>query len=219
MHIRSFNTAGLAGMVGMIVAVLTYSPAYAQNDKLSGFPAMVLGGQTAKATIVQFSVPFDNLIRLADKDVSLGKTTLDEIQTLAGGSVHGHSSSSARTAWLCYEITGDNLPRRIWFISDGMNKKKGDGAILNLIAAEVITDKSAKCRQPRIVLSNLKLPIPALKDDKRTLEERLGKVKAKQFARYSNEHKVSGETVEQSLVYRLDGDRITGVAFSQATAQ
>lgn len=89
MHIRSFNTAGLAGMVGMIVAVLTYSPAYAQNDKLSGFPAMVLGGQTAKARIVQFSVPFDNLIRLADKDVSLGKTTLDEIQTLAGAAFMG----------------------------------------------------------------------------------------------------------------------------------
>ncbi len=219
MHIRSFNPAGLVGVVGMIFAVLTCSSANAQNDKLSGFPAMVLGGQTAKATIVQFSVPFDNLIRLADKDVSLGKTKLDEIQALAGGAVQGHSTSSGKTAWLCYEITGDNLPRRIWFISDGLNKKKGDGAILNLIAAEVITDKSAKCGQPSIDLSNLELPIPALKDDKRALEKRLGKVKAKQFARYSNEHKVSGETVEQSLVYRLDGDRITGVAFSQATAQ
>ncbi|MBJ6134502.1 hypothetical protein JAU75_16795 [Ochrobactrum sp. Q0168] len=219
MHIRSFNTAGMVGVAGMIFAVLSYSSAHAQNDKLSGFPAMVLGGQTAKATTVQFSVPFDNLIRLADKDVSLGKTTLDEIQAVAGGTVQGHTASSVKTAWLCYEITGDNLPRRIWFISDGMNKNKGQGAVLNLISAEIITDKSAKCAQPRIDLTNLKLPIPALKDNKQALEERLGKVSAKQFARYSNEHKVSGATVEQSLVYRLDGERITGVAFSQATAK
>ena len=212
MHIRSFNTAGMVGVAGMIFAVLSYSSAHAQNDKLSGFPAMVLGGQTAKATTVQFSVPFDYLIGLADKDVSLGKTTLDEIQAVAGGTVQGHTASSVKTAWLCYEITGDNLPRRIWFISDGMNKNKGQGAVLNLISAEIITDKSAKCAQPRIDLTNLKLPIPALKDNKQALEERLGKVSAKQFARYSNEHKVSGATVEQSLVYRLAGEPITGVA-------
>lgn len=114
---------------------------------------------------------------------------------------------------------GDNLPRRIWFISDGMNRKKGQEAILNLISAEIITDKSAKCGQPRIDLTNLTLPVPALKDNKHALEERLGKVSAKQFARYSNEHKVSGATVEQSLVYQLDGDRIIGVAFSQAAAK
>jgi len=219
MHIRSFNPAGLVGMAGMIFVVLSCSSAHAQNDKLSGFPAMVLGGQTAKATTVQFSVPFDNLIRLADKDVSLGKTSLDEIQAVVGGTVHGHTTSSLKTAWLCYEVTGDNLPRRIWFISDGMNRKKGQEAILNLISAEIITDKSAKCGRPRIDLTNLKLPVPALKDNKHALEERLGKVSAKQFARYSNEHKVSGATVEQSLVYQLDGDRIIGVAFSQAAAK
>ncbi|KAB2662322.1 hypothetical protein F9K91_22805 [Brucella tritici] len=219
MNIGSGKMAGLAVVIGTIFTVSVHSPAQADNDKLSGFPAMVLSGETATATVVQFSVPFDNLISLADKDVSLGKTSLEEIQSVAGGTVHSHTVSSVETAWLCYEIKGDNLPRRIWFISDGLNKRKDQGAVLNLISAEFATDKAVKCDQPRIDLTSLKLPIPALKDDKRALEERLGKVKAKQFARYANERKVSGATVEQSLVYRLDGDRITGVAFSQATAK
>src|SRR5690606_4521796 len=142
MNIGSFKTTGLASVVGTILAGLVHSPALAQHDKLSGFPAMVLGGETATATVSRFSVPCDNLIKLNNKDVSLAKTSLEEVQVVAGGTIHSHAVSSVKTAWICYEIKGDNRPRRIWFISDGLNKKKGEGAILNLISAELATDKA-----------------------------------------------------------------------------
>ncbi|PQZ29343.1 hypothetical protein CQZ93_03535 [Ochrobactrum vermis] len=190
----------------------------ADGYKLTGFPALILGGGTATAT-VQYREPFQNLVKIGSVDVSLGATSLAQIREILGGSTHMREALGLKTSWLCYEITKDNLSRRIWFISDGFSNQEAKKAILSLIATEVADDKAQDCSTPKIDLTEIVLPVPALDDDRKKLEDRFGATDAKKFIRYANEQRNSEAIVKQSLVYRLDGDQITGVGFSQATAR
>lgn len=186
--------------------------------RLSGFPSLVLGGQTANAELHQFDEPFDNQIYAGSLQISLEMTTMADIQKSLGGELQSHTALGVDTTWLCYELAVDGLKRRIWFISDGQ-RNKSDNDFVNFISTEEINDHVQGCEAPRIDLTELTLPVPTLKDSPDTLQNRFGASIDQGLIRYSNElTSKAGEVTVQSLVYRVQDGKIDAIAFSQATA-
>ncbi len=186
------------------------------EDRLTGFPFLVLSGQTVIAPLHQFKTPFDNLITIGTLKISLEKTALDDIHSVVGGTLKSRKSPGASTSWLCYELTTDNLKRRIWFVSE---RTSTDLDVVNLISTELINDHTSGCDTPKFDLTSIVLPIPTLKDNTQALRKRFGTVPKGGLVRYANEQKQqNGQITVQSLVYRVQDGKIDGIAFSQATA-
>ncbi|WP_169717364.1 hypothetical protein [Brucella thiophenivorans] len=190
------------------------------EDRLAGFPSLVLGGQTTTAQNQQFQSPFDNLIDAGSFKIVLEKTAMADIRDTFGGSLQSHTLPDASASWLCYELIDNNLKRRIWFIAEGVNPSGGCPTPVNFVSTELVDDHIKGCDAPNIDLAAIVLPVPALKDDSQMLGERFGAVPENGMVRYSNERRnENDETIVQSLVYRLQGGKINAIAFSQATSQ
>lgn len=207
---------------GIITAAISFAmltTAFADRASLSGFPSLVIGGQTAHAPIHQFDKPFDNLISAPPLLISLEKTSIAEISDAFGGRVQSRILPDASTRWLCYEVTADNVRRRIWFIAQGAEQNSDDAEIVNFVSTELATDHIPECDAPRQDITKIVLPVPTLKDDVEALKERFGTEPKEGFVRYANEQKQeNGQVRVQSLVYRVHDGKIDGIAFSQATS-
>lgn len=196
---------------------LCWSTAWAENNKIDGFPARVLSGETASpATVIHFRSPFENKITIDGRSISLGETHLNDIKTVAGGTIHHKDEAEMHRAWLCYDLTGQVLPRRIWFIAQSETSQIKD-YILTTVSAEVTKTPNDSCSPSTLDLSALALPVPGLRDTSSALKLRFGQDAKTEIVRYANEHSVGKTIVRQSLVYQLDGSQIIAVAFSQTS--
>lgn len=219
-HLDLTRTITFAVFIGVAFAgILGVTAISAAEDRLSGFPSLVLGGQTATATFHQFEKPFDNQIVAGSFKISLEETDMHDIREAFGGTLQSRSLSDAAASWLCYEMSADNLKRRIWFVAEGTGHKPGDAAIVNFVSTELVNDHIAGCDAPKVDLTAIVLPVPTLKDDWQVLEKRFGPVSKEGLVRYSNNRaNQNGKTTVQSLVYRLRNGKIDAIAFSQVTS-
>ncbi len=189
------------------------------GERLAGFPSLVLGGQTTRAQLHQFEMPFDNIIDAGSFKISLEKTKMNDIRNVLGGRLQSRLLPSASASWLCYEMISNNLKRRIWFIAEGAVPDDGGATAVNFVSTELVDDHVDGCEAPNMDLTAIVLPVPTLKDDRETLEKRFGTVPEDGMVRYSNERTDDkNQTTVQSLVYRLLDGKIDAIAFSQATS-
>lgn len=192
----------------------------ASDDKLSGLPSLVLGGQTATAQTLQFETPFNNLVNAGSLSIVLEKTTLAEVHAAFGGKIRSRSVEDLSIGWLCYELSTGDLPRRIWFVANGRNAAAPAEKQVTFISTEEVYSDADTCDTPTVALAPLLLPVPTLKDGTADLEKRFGAAPKQGMVRYS--HQQPGEqntTVMQSLVYRLKDSQIDGIAFTQVTSK
>lgn len=192
----------------------------ASDDKLSGLPSLVLGGQTATAQTFQFETPFNNLVNAGPLSIVLEKTTLDEVKAAFGGNIRSRSVEGLSIGWLCYELATGDLPRRIWFVANARDAATPAQKPVTFISTEEVSGNTDKCDTPTVALAPLLLPVPTLKDGAADLEQRFGAAPIQEMVRYA--HEQQGEqntTVLQSLVYRLKDGKIDGIAFTQVTSK
>lgn len=206
--------------IAAILLSLTSTELAASDDKLSGLPSLVLGGQTATAQTLQFETPFDNKVNAGSLTIVLEKTTLDDVKATFGGTVRSRSVEGLSIGWLCYELSTGDLPRRIWLVANGRDADAADKKPVTFISTEEVSGAADKCDTPTVALAPLLLPVPTLKDGTDALEKRFGAAPKQGMVRYS--HQQPGEqntTVMQSLVYRLKDGLIDGIAFTQVTSE
>lgn len=207
-------------IAAVCVAMLGTIQFAAGEDRLAGFPSLVLGGQTTRAQLHQFEMPFDNIIDAGSLKISLEKTKMNDIRDAFGGRLQSRTLPDASASWLCYETISNNLKRRIWFIAEGVVPDDGGATAVNFVSTELVDDHVDGCEAPNMDLTAIVLPVPTLKDDRETLEKRFGTVPEDGMVRYSNERTDDkNQTTVQSLVYRLLDGRIDAIAFSQATSR
>ncbi|MBP1872823.1 hypothetical protein J2Z19_002535 [Ensifer adhaerens] len=216
---RRIVTSLSAGIAATVMTLLSTELA-ASDDKLSGLPSLVLGGQTATAQTFQFETPFNNLVNAGPLSIVLEKTTLDEVKTAFGGNIRSRSVEGLSIGWLCYELATGNLPRRIWFVANGRDAATPAEKPVTFISTEEVAGDTDKCDTPTVELAPLLLPVPTLKDGTEALEKRFGAAPQQGMARYAHEHQgEQNTTVMQSLVYRLKDGHIDGIAFTQVTSK
>lgn len=216
---RRVVTSLSAGIAATVMTLLSTELA-ASDDKLSGLPSLVLGGQTATAQTLQFDTPFENQVNAGSLTIVLEKTTLDDIKATFGGNVRSRSVEGLSIGWLCYELETGDLPRRIWLVANGRDAATPGEKPVTFISTEEVSDNADRCDTPTVALAPLLLPVPTLKDGTEALEKRFGAAPKQGMVRYS--HEQPGEqntTVMQSLVYRLKDGRIDGIAFTQVTSK
>lgn len=215
-RVAAFFSAGTTALF----LTLASTELAASDDKLSGLPSLVLGGQTATAQTLQFETPFDNLVNAGKLAIVLEKTTLDEVKAAFGGNIRSRSVEGLSIGWLCYELSTGDLPRRIWFVANGRDAAAPAEKPVTFISTEEVSGDADKCDTPTVALAPLLLPVPTLKDGTEALEKRFGAAPQQGMVRYA--HEQQGEqntTVMQSLVYRLKDGRIDGIAFTQVTSK
>ncbi len=216
---RRVVTSLSAGIAATVMTLLSTELA-ASDDKLSGLPSLVLGGQTATAQTLQFETPFENQVNAGSLTIVLEKTTLDDVKATFGGNVRSRSVEGLSIGWLCYELETGDLPRRIWLVANGRDAATPGEKPVTFISTEEVSDNTDRCDTPNVALAPLLLPVPTLKDGTDALEKRFGAAPKQGMVRYS--HQQPGEqntTVMQSLVYRLKDGRIDGIAFTQITSK
>ncbi|OOG70338.1 hypothetical protein BLJAPNOD_04562 [Ensifer sp. M14] len=216
-RVVAFLSAGIAATV----LTLLSTELAASDDKLSGLPSLVLGGQTATAQTFQFETPFNNLINAGSLAITLEKTTLDEVKATFGGNIRSRTVEGLSVGWLCYELSTGDLPRRIWFVANGRSDATTPAQKpVTFISTEEVSGDADKCDTPTVALAPLLLPVPTLKDSAADLEKRFGAAPMQEMVRYA--HQQQGEQnmmVLQSLVYRLKNGHIDGIAFTQVTTK
>lgn len=215
-RVAAFFSAGTTALF----LTLASTELAASDDKLSGLPSLVLGGQTATAQTLQFETPFDNRVNAGKLAIVLEKTTLDEVKAAFGGNIRSRSVEGLSIGWLCYELSTGDLPRRIWFVANGRDAAAPAEKPVTFISTEEVSGDADKCDTPTVALAPLLLPVPTLKDGTEALEKRFGAAPQQGMVRYA--HEQQGEqntTVMQSLVYRLKDGRIDGIAFTQVTSK
>ncbi|OCP16300.1 hypothetical protein [Ensifer sp. LC163] len=218
-HARSGATFLFAGITATFLTLLSTELA-ASDDKLSGLPSLVLGGQTATAQTFQFETPFNNLVNAGPLSIVLEKTTLDEVKTAFGGTLRSRSVEGLSIGWLCYELSTGDLPRRIWFVANGRDASAPAEKAVTFISTEEVSGDADTCDTPIVALAPLLLPVPTLKDGTEALEKRFGAGPKQGMVRYAHEQQGEQNTmVMQSLVYRLKDGHIDGIAFTQVTSK
>jgi hypothetical protein len=193
--------------------------ANADDVRLSGFPSLILSGETAKSTSYEIPNPFDNLLKADTLDVLFGKTTLDVIQKQFGGAIRTRGSGADGVSWLCYQVALDGHASNLWFISNG--EAAGSKRLLTMVSAEESETARSGCSQGPETLTAWMLPVPGLKDDEQDLQKVFGMSIHDGIIRYANERgpDSNGVTTLQALVYRLNEGKIDGMSFSQVTAK
>ncbi|MGF6176391.1 hypothetical protein [Ensifer sp. 4252] len=218
-HCRRVVAFLSAGIAATVLTLLSTELA-ASDDKLSGLPSLVLGGQTATAQTFQFETPFNNLVNAGSLSIVLEKTTLDEVKATFGGDIRSRSVEGLSIGWLCYELSTGDLPRRIWFVANGRDGAAPAEKPVTFISTEEVADEADKCDTPTVALAPLLLPVPTLKDGTDALEKRFGAAPKQGMVRYAHQQQGEQNTmVMQSLVYRLKGGQIDGIAFTQITSK
>lgn len=215
-RVAAFFSAGTTALF----LTLASTELAASDDKLSGLPSLVLGGQTATAQTLQFETPFDNRVNAGKLAIVLEKTTLDEVKAAFGGNIRSRSVEGLSIGWLCYELSTGDLPRRIWFVANGRDAAAPAEKPVTFISTEEVSSDADKCDTPTVALAPLLLPVPTLKDGTEALEKRFGAAPQQGMVRYAHEQQGEQNTmVMQSLVYRLKDGRIDGIAFTQVTSK
>lgn len=216
---RRVVTVLSSGIAATVLALFS-TELSASDDKLSGLPSLVLGGQTATAQTLQFETPFNNLVNAGPLSIVLEKTTLDEVHAAFGGKIRSRSVEDLSIGWLCYELSTGDLPRRIWFVANARDAAAPAKKPVTFISTEEVSSDADTCDTPTVALAPLLLPVPTLKDGTADLEKRFGAAPKQGMVRYA--HQQPGEqntTVMQSLVYRLKDGQIDGIAFTQVTSK
>jgi hypothetical protein len=190
----------------------------ADDLMLTGFPSIVLSGGSAKAQAHPMREPFDATLKAGTLDVTLEKTTLDDVVTAFGGKMHTRGDKEASVSWVCYEVEIDNHYTREWFIADG-----GTGVgkhVVTTLAGDQSDEAMSGCKAGPKELANLKLRIPALNKTNKDLEAAFGAAVSNGIIRYAHAGppEQDGKVKLQSLVYRLKDGQITGVALVQHTS-
>jgi len=187
--------------------------AIADDVRLSGFPALILSGGTAKSTSYEIPQPFNNMVRADALEIAFGTTTLDVIQKEFGGEIRTRGSGADAVSWVCYQVALDGHASNLWFISNG--EGSASKRLLTMVSAEESETARSGCSQGPETLTSWVLPVPGLKDGEAELQKAFGMAIHDGIIRYEYEN---GSTL-QSLVYRVNNGQIDGMSFSQVTAK
>ena len=190
----------------------------ADDLMLTGFPSIVLSGGLARVKTYPMREPFDSTLKTDILDVSLEKTTLDDVVKAFGGKIRTRGDKAASVSWVCYEVEIGNHYTHEWFIADGGT---GEGKhILTTLAGEESDDAMSGCEIGPKELMNVKLPVPALDKSNKDLEAAFGVAVSNGIIRYAHAGRSDqdGRAKLQFLVYRLKEGHITGIALVQRTS-
>lgn len=202
----------------------TSSPPARPQPRLGNFVGLVFSGTTGESA-PEIDMDFAAGATLGTTPLLFEKTTLDNLVTTYGGTIHSQGDAGDAVSWLCYTQharTRADTPRTVWFTST--SEMAGSGHTLSMVAVEnVDAGRVSGCLTAPKGFTFPSFGVPAvgasfgdLKSRFKTLHrDRQGNV---YFDSIRPLNDGTGSSVYQTLGYRVNRKgRILAIALSQVT--
>jgi hypothetical protein len=201
-------------LAGAVVLALLPGAALADGGRLTGLPAVLLGGAAAEGTQHILPQPPVTAVSAGGTSVVLGQTPLQDVATALGGTIASASDGSEQAAWLCYTSKIGGQPSYVWFVANGTTAADGK---VNLVGGNFVSAGKGEqpCGTPKSSLDSIDFSVPGLGASEADLQNRFGTVSARYgYVAYTNQ---DGSSLD-NLNYLIQGGVVTGIAATRIGA-